>query len=298
MKLLHARKHAPAATKHFPAGALLRVASKSFVPAPRVPAPAPDALLEKMVSFEVDGVLCAGLVSKRLSADSLTVRLAIPDKRGILIVTDSEIVHPAAGLEVVGSVVREEHKVREFAESFAFEIDKKMVTVMDVENPSIVEDYLNVSVEGLASTFQTTTPADRDGDYVVPTAFKDTLVEFRKNPVMLADHTNRIDNLIGSYSKISTTPAGLVVRGDLSNAKEVRRVRFLVAEGHLKAFSIGGLFYYGADGRAIERVNLYEISMTPVPANPDALFQVRSLGASDVAKLWSSESKSLRRWLS
>lgn len=292
MKFLHIRKQASQA-----AAATLSKPLRVFPgqrPAAKT-APVVNPLLGKTVTFSVDGVTCVGVVSKQVSADVFALRLAIPDKRGVLIVTDSEVVHEKAGLEIVGNSAREECKVRAFDDSFNFEIDKKMVTVLN-EAKHIV-DYRDVTVEGLASTFAKRTPSDRDGDYVMEGAFKDTLVEFNRNPVMLADHINRIPNLIGSYSKIGTTPEGLVVRGELSNAPGVQDVRFKVAEGHLRAFSIGGLFFYAPDGRGIEKVNLYEVSMTPVPANQDALFHVRSLTASDVAKAWSKESKSLRTWI-
>ena len=57
----------------------------------------------------------------------------------------------------------------------------------------------------------------------------------------------------------------------------MRDTRFKVAEGHLKTLSMGGLFHYKEDGRGIFKVDLWEGSLTPIPANPDATFSVRSL---------------------
>jgi phage head maturation protease len=62
-----------------------------------------------------------------------------------------------------------------------------------------------------------------------------------------------------------------------SPAEDMKHVRALVAEGHLRTLSMGGRFYYRNDGRGIFKVELYEGSLTPIPANPDATFSTRAL---------------------
>lgn len=133
-------------------------------------------------------------------------------------------------------------------------------------------DYRDVKFEGYASTFKDTTPADRDGDYVMPGAFNETIAEFKKNPVMLCDHRNSVFNIAGSYSKMGLNAQGLYVQGRVSNADDMKSVRCKIAEGHLKALSIGGMFRYDDDGRGIKEVKLFEVSLVAVPANQDALF--------------------------
>lgn len=142
-----------------------------------------------------------------------------------------------------------------------------------------VVDYQNVVVKGYLSTFKGTTASDRDGEYVEPGAFKDCLPRFRKNPVMLRDHRNAVEYQCGSFTVIKEDSKGLYVEGLLSNspADFMKHTRALVAEGHLKTMSMGGLFYYKDDGRGIFKVELYEGTLTPIPANPDALFSVRAL---------------------
>ena len=41
-----------------------------------------------------------------------------------------------------------------------------------------------------------------------------------KNPVMLSDHRNAVDHLVGSWTKVGTNARGLAVQGRLSNAPE------------------------------------------------------------------------------
>jgi len=143
-------------------------------------------------------------------------------------------------------------------------------------------DFKNIMLDGLASTFAAMTPKDRDGDTIGDTAFNKTIARFMKNPVMLIDHTNSVDNIAGSFSKMRVSQRGLEVEAKVSNAPELRKIRFLIAEGHLKAFSIGGLFKFADDNpRLVEEVELFEVSLVAVPANPDALFQARAVSIED-----------------
>lgn len=134
-------------------------------------------------------------------------------------------------------------------------------------------DYRDIAIAGYLSTFRNTTPADRDGDYVVSGAFKDSIARFMLNPVMLADHDKSVGSVVGRFTSMREDNKGLYIEGVLSNAPGLEDVRQLVAEGHLRTMSMGGLFYYKDDGHGIERVDLYEGSLVPIPANPDALIR-------------------------
>lgn len=138
-------------------------------------------------------------------------------------------------------------------------------------------DYKDVMIKGYLSTFKDKTPSDRDGDYVVPGAFDETLSEFKKNPVLLLDHWNQTDNVAGSFTLVRPDREGLYVEAALTNAPQLRDVRIKIVEGHLKALSMGGIFYYQEDGRGIFKVKLWEGSIVAIPSNPDALFRTRSL---------------------
>lgn len=148
-----------------------------------------------------------------------------------------------------------------------------------------VVDYLDVKISGYLSTFQDTTPSDMVGDYVEPGAFSETIARFMKNPVMLKDHYNNTSNLVGRFTTVREDKKGLWVEGQLSNAPGVRDIRFLVAEEMLRTMSMGGYFYYRENGHAIFKVVLYEGSLTPIPANPDAMLEVRAMTEADWKKL-------------
>lgn len=147
--------------------------------------------------------------------------------------------------------------------------------------------YENVTIRGYLSTFMGTTPADRDGDAVMPGAFKDSIPKFMQNPVLLCDHRNSVACLAGSFTTVREDEKGLYVEAVLSNSPsdEAEDIRWKVAEGHLRTLSMGGLFHYEADGRTIFRVDLFEGSLVAIPANPDALISTRCLTEEEKQKV-------------
>jgi HK97 family phage prohead protease len=266
------------------------------------------SLIGKTVFFsspEHEGQRFAGMVSGvNKEKGTAVIRMAIPNSEGILMVSDSIT-------EVRESDVRafdgfsSESKIRHFDARLDINTDGvsykrakvggKYQTIKDTTETDVIEDYLDVTISGYASTFQDATPSDRDGDYVVAGAFSDTITDFKKNPVMLTDHRNRVKHLAGSFGKIGQDQRGLYVEGTISNAPGLIDVRYKLVEKHLKALSIGGLFMYREDGRGIERVILYEITLCPVPANQDALVTTRSLDMEDMVKAYNlHRSKSLK----
>jgi HK97 family phage prohead protease len=170
--------------------------------------------------------------------------------------------------------------------------DLKKVTMIKDPAGNVI-DYRGVTIEGYLSTFKATTESDRQGDYVEPGAFTETLKKFAQNPVMLVDHRNSVAFLGGKFVEAKEDKRGLFVRGILSDAPGNVDLRFKVVEGMLKTLSMGGLFHYKEDGRGIFKVDLWEGSLTPIPANPDARFSVRALTDSEkhfvkTAHLWPS----------
>lgn len=128
-----------------------------------------------------------------------------------------------------------------------------------------------IYVEGYASTFGN---VDLDGEVVAPDAFNDTLDEYKMNPIILANHNNTVESVVGQTVDAKIDQTGLWVRVKLSNAQDefTSMVRQKVQEGILRAFSIGGLFQY--EYPVIKRVKLLEISIVPIPANSYALFSM------------------------
>jgi HK97 family phage prohead protease len=148
-----------------------------------------------------------------------------------------------------------------------------------------VVDYRDVVVAGYASTFEATTKSDRYGDYIVQGAFSETLKDYQKNSIVLADHDNSVHSAVGKNIIAQEDERGLYVEDLISNAPGLRDLRIKIVEGIIKTFSIGGFFFYLEDGRGIYRVSLFEHSLVAIPANPDALFTVRSLEVSDLDRL-------------
>jgi HK97 family phage prohead protease len=159
----------------------------------------------------------------------------------------------------------------------------------EVKIDGAIVDYLDVVIDGYLSTFKNVTPADRDGDAVEPGAFADTIQQFMTNPVLLVDHINMVEYLAGSFTSVKEDRNGLKILAEVSNSPDMRHVRFKLAEGHLKALSMGGIFYYREDKRTIFKVALWEGSLVTIPANQDALFRVRSLNDQEKKFLKSPE---------
>jgi HK97 family phage prohead protease len=208
--------------------------------------------------------------------------LCLPDPSGILWQTEERIlpVKSMAFHELTNTnfPAVKSGKFGSFQSRPEFEVDQKMVSVKEGDR---IVDYLNVAIEGAASTYN----EDRDRERILPGSFDATLMEFKRNPVMLIDHNNSVHNIAGSFSKLRASDSALEVRGEVSNAPELRKVRFLIAEKHLKAFSIGGMFRYSERNyQEIEEVKLFEISLVAVPANPEAIFTSRSVSVEDAKK--------------
>jgi len=158
-------------------------------------------------------------------------------------------------------------------------MQKAKPTYKEIKNDDgSIADYQNVKIAGYASTNESVTIADRGGDYIRRGAFKNTISKFMENPVMLSDHANSTKQIVGKYSRVEEDEKGLYIEGEVSNSPELANLRFQIVEGNLKTMSIGGLFKYEEDGKAISEIELLEISLVAIPMNPDARFEVRSSG--------------------
>jgi HK97 family phage prohead protease len=262
---------------------VLRMA-KTIEQAPYIPKPAQKVhaeLVGKAVFFTRDGKLVAGK-AMQTQEDGIIVALAVPARDGLLHATDTMVkvaysdVAPSKALVVAGKVA-----CFEAGAAITLAEDQKAVAVKDGDK---IIDYRDVTIDGHAATFATAEKRDRGGDYIRPAAFDKTLKDFMRNPVMLRNHVNTVESIAGSFSKASVDSKGLGVRGVLSNAPGLTDIRFKVAEGHIKAFSIGGIWHYGQDGYAIEEAELFEVSLVAIPMNPDALIATRTVGVVDAAK--------------
>jgi HK97 family phage prohead protease len=229
-----------------------------------------------------DGKTVRGLVSAESSDGLLTVRLGIVDGKRLLV--SAATVTARRGDATLLDLEPEDRRIEASPMlSRLPEEAAKGVAVRGADNQII--DYRDVRVLGYASTFQHITPSDRQGDAVLKGAFLEAIKVFRTNPVMLLDHRMSVGTIAGHWDVIREDENGLYVEGNISNAPELRHVRFLLMEKSLRTLSIGGVWMYAQDGRTIEKAHLFEISLVAVPANPDAIVQARALTADDLARL-------------
>jgi HK97 family phage prohead protease len=131
-------------------------------------------------------------------------------------------------------------------------------------------------IESYASTFGG--PPDVQGDVVRPGAFAASLAAHRRAgtlPAMLWCH--RLEQPVGHWSAMEEDATGLRVRGRLNMRAGAGREAFAhVAAGDALGLSIGfltpegGRRYAGAGVFEITEAQLYEVSITPVPANARA----------------------------
>src|SRR5690606_34080638 len=119
----------------------------------------------------------------------LVVKMAVPNRKGVLVVTETEMTVSANDIEVTKALM-EQKRVALYEAGAAVQLsqDKKFLTLYrhdeDGKPTTIVDDYQNVVIEGYASTFGTPEKRDRGGDYVMPGAWDHTLTDFKKNPVI------------------------------------------------------------------------------------------------------------------
>lgn len=157
-----------------------------------------------------------------------------------------------------------------------FAIKADVPTFDTIKNKDIIIDYQNVKIEGYANTFN----IDRGGEQVIPGAFAAHLDEYLSNPVLLVDHVRDTDFVAGKVETAYEDETGLKITARLSNSpsEKSRDLRFKVAEGMLRTFSIGGLFHAKAAGEKLllYKVEVREISIVTVPMNKESLFKVKS----------------------
>ncbi len=128
---------------------------------------------------------------------------------------------------------------------------------------------------------------DRDGEILLPSAFKQDLPIYLQNPVVLACHTHRTADarppVVGHCLKVWIDRAGLWAVIKFARTQLAEDYWILYRDGAMRAVSVGfrPLEWHeeridGEVTRVYDRVELLEISCVPVPSNRDAL--VRSAG--------------------
>jgi len=158
---------------------------------------------------------------------------------------------------------------------------KTMICQVEWDTKSVKKDANGqITIEGFANTVD----KDRVGDVVLPKAFVETMDEYMENPVLLYQHD--WDKVIGKVVEFKIVDdenapvQGLWVKAIISNAKDVDDVRTKIREGSLKTFSIGyneldADYENSSDTNVVKKIELLEISVVTIPANPFAKFSAQ-----------------------
>lgn len=149
---------------------------------------------------------------------------------------------------------------------------KKLEFKFEVKSLKKDGDSNDCIIEGYANT----NDKDRVGDVVLPTAFKQSLPMYLRNPVMLENHD--WGKVAGKVTSAEIDDKGLHITARVSDSRP--DLQILVREGCLSTFSIG---YNELDAdmdeatqtKVIKNLELLEISIVSVPANPEAIFAVQ-----------------------
>jgi HK97 family phage prohead protease len=115
---------------------------------------------------------------------------------------------------------------------------------------------------------------DRGGDIIPKSAWN--VENFKKNSIILFNHDKNFP--IGKAVTIEARDEGLYVKAKISGSADpgISRIRDLIKEGVLNAFSVGfdsSDEVKSADGyNEIKAAELFEISVVSIPMNQDSLF--------------------------
>ena len=129
----------------------------------------------------------------------------------------------------------------------------------------------SITIEGYAST----NDADRQGDIVPASVWEKGMLNYLKNPVILAYHDH--SEPVGRMVDHRVDGKGLWVKARISAAAS--EVFNLVKDGVLTAFSIGfrivdAEYNSAAELFVVKELELHEISVVSVPANQNTLFSL------------------------
>jgi HK97 family phage prohead protease/HK97 family phage major capsid protein len=133
------------------------------------------------------------------------------------------------------------------------------------------EDDDSIMIEGYAST----NDRDRQGDVVPAGVWKTGMVNYLKNPIILAYHNHTMP--IGKMVDYKADEQGLWIKAQIPS--EIGDVYKLIKKGILSAFSIGfrvkdAEYRQEDETFMIKDLELHEISVVSVPANQNTLFSL------------------------
>lgn len=152
-----------------------------------------------------------------------------------------------------------------------------------------IADDLLVSLKAIEPTansigtfrvIASTSKRDRHGESIKQDGWD--LDNYLKNPVILADHNWSVEKIVGKATNISFEGDQMIVEGEFADTTLGREVKYLYEAGFLKAVSVGLIprTYDAQYSSIITTAELLELSFVTIPANPEALRKMKSLGLS------------------
>ena len=112
---------------------------------------------------------------------------------------------------------------------------------------------------------------DRAGE-VIKVSWRD-LFNFMKNPVIIANHTYKVENIIWKATNVYVENEKLIVEWVFATTELAQDVRKLYDGGFIKTVSVGFIPKERdpQNSSIITKAELLEVSFVPVPCNPNAL---------------------------
>ena len=133
---------------------------------------------------------------------------------------------------------------------------------------------------------------DRDQEVIEPAAIKKHLAEFMKHPALISSHEYRnLTNLIGEWTKIRVTDLGVEGKPKyyIGQGNEQADWGFKLVTKGMGAYSYGFIPKVWEDGdgvkeprRTYKEIELLEISQVIIPANREAIQNIRSKSADPI----------------
>lgn len=143
-----------------------------------------------------------------------------------------------------------------------------------LDGKAVAADDGKLRVEGYAAGFD----VDRQDEAFEKGAFEKGLQNFLKRGAPLLYH-HHYDKSLGVVEEARVDSKGLFLKARLDDPEpgtELADVYNKVKSGSIKGFSVGGIFKRKQTpaGLRIHQADLVEVSITPVPVQPDTLFAV------------------------
>lgn len=146
---------------------------------------------------------------------------------------------------------------------------------------------------GVFEVIASTEDVDRHGEIIKQDGWQ--LDRYKKNPVILVNHCYEVECIAGKATDVRIEGGKLIVRGVFAPNEAGQEAQLLYEAGFLKTVSVGfiPLSWDQTNRDVITGAELLELSFVPVPANPEALDNLKKLGIKS-SKLLASEEPTMK----